>query len=38
MTTTSQKIAVVTGDSRGLGRATALRLANLGVGVVLTYR
>jgi NAD(P)-dependent dehydrogenase (short-subunit alcohol dehydrogenase family) len=38
MTTTSQKIAVVTGGSRGLGRATALRLANLGVGVVLTYR
>ena len=42
MTTTSQKIAVVTGGSRGLGRATALRLANagvgVGVGVVLTYR
>jgi NAD(P)-dependent dehydrogenase (short-subunit alcohol dehydrogenase family) len=38
MTTTSQKIAVVTGGSRGLGRATAFRLANSGVGVVLTYR
>jgi NAD(P)-dependent dehydrogenase (short-subunit alcohol dehydrogenase family) len=38
MTTTSQKIAVVTGGSRGLGRAAALRLPNAGVGVVLTYR
>ena len=38
MPTTSQKIAVVTGGSRGLGRNTALRLANAGVGVVLTYR
>ncbi|GAA0998590.1 hypothetical protein GCM10009555_098200 [Acrocarpospora macrocephala] len=38
MTTTSQKIAVVTGGSRGLGRTTAFRLANSGVGVVLTCR
>lgn len=31
------KIAVVTGGSRGLGRNTAVHLAGKGVGVVLTY-
>lgn len=37
MTKTTNKIAVVTGGSRGLGRNTALHLARAGVGVVLTY-
>ena len=32
------KIAIVTGGSRGLGRNTALKLADKGVDVILTYR
>lgn len=33
----SNKIAVITGGSRGLGRNTAVHLARKGVDVVLTY-
>ncbi|WP_369055971.1 SDR family NAD(P)-dependent oxidoreductase [Kineococcus terrestris] len=35
---TDQKIALVTGGNRGLGRADALALADSGVDVVITYR
>ena len=35
--THDSKIALVTGGSRGLGRSTALHLADAGVGVVVTY-
>ena len=35
---TNQKIAVITGANRGLGRAYALHLAESGVDVVVTYR
>ena len=35
--TMTDKIALVTGGSRGLGRSSALYLAEKGVGVVLTY-
>ena len=35
---TYQKIAVITGANRGLGRAYALHLAGSGVDVVVTYR
>lgn len=34
----SAKIALVTGGSRGLGRATVEALAQRGVNVVLTYK
>ena len=34
----TDKIALVTGGSRGLGRSTALHLARKGIGLVLTYR
>lgn len=32
------KVAVITGGSRGIGRSTALQLAQRGVGVILTYK
>jgi NAD(P)-dependent dehydrogenase (short-subunit alcohol dehydrogenase family) len=34
----TNKIAFVTGASRGLGRATALKLAHDGADVIVTYR
>jgi NAD(P)-dependent dehydrogenase (short-subunit alcohol dehydrogenase family) len=36
--TTQNRIALVTGGSRGLGRNTAIHLARKGVDVVITYR
>src|SRR5580693_8805630 len=38
MTTQTQKIALVTGGSRGLGRNTAESLARKGVHSLITYR
>jgi NAD(P)-dependent dehydrogenase (short-subunit alcohol dehydrogenase family) len=35
--TTHNKIALVTGGSRGLGKDMALALAKKGIGVILTY-
>ncbi len=34
----SKKVALVTGGSRGIGKDIALTLANVGVGIVLTYK
>ena len=38
MTATRTRIALVTGGSRGLGRSTALKLAEQGVDILLTYK
>ena len=38
MTSTASKIALITGASRGLGRNTALALAQHGVDVIATYK
>ncbi|MEW2518166.1 SDR family NAD(P)-dependent oxidoreductase [Actinacidiphila alni] len=35
---TAGRIAIVTGANRGLGRSTALRLADEGIDLILTYR
>jgi NAD(P)-dependent dehydrogenase (short-subunit alcohol dehydrogenase family) len=37
MTTTKNKIALITGGSRGLGRDMALRIAEKGINVIITY-
>lgn len=37
MTNLSGKVAIVTGSSRGIGRAIALQLADLGADVVINY-
>lgn len=38
MTTTTPRIAIITGGSRGLGKSSALHLAKNGVDVILTYQ
>jgi NAD(P)-dependent dehydrogenase (short-subunit alcohol dehydrogenase family) len=38
MTASTNRIALVTGASRGLGRSSALKLAEQGVDVILTYK
>jgi NAD(P)-dependent dehydrogenase (short-subunit alcohol dehydrogenase family) len=38
MTASNIRIALVTGGSRGLGRSTALKLAEQGVDIILTYK
>src|SRR5260370_42556667 len=38
MGTRKLRIALVTGGSRGLGRSTALKLAEQGTDVILTYK
>ena len=38
MTATPTRIALVTGGSRGLGRSSALKLAEQGVDILLTYK
>ncbi|MFG1497588.1 SDR family oxidoreductase [Saccharospirillum sp. HFRX-1] len=38
MNTSTQQIALITGGSRGLGRETALNLAQRGVDVIFTYQ
>jgi NAD(P)-dependent dehydrogenase (short-subunit alcohol dehydrogenase family) len=38
MTTTPTRIALVTGGSRGLGRSAALKLAEQGTDIILTYK
>jgi NAD(P)-dependent dehydrogenase (short-subunit alcohol dehydrogenase family) len=38
MTTSKTPVALITGSSRGLGRNTALKLAERGVDVILTYK
>ena len=36
--TVTDKVAIITGGSRGLGRNTAVNLAGRGVNVIFTYR